>query len=177
MRIRTTDIFPRLFITVLILIVLEVLSTAFLPLFGVSKYMLSFNIIIVLFLGFKLENPYQALMIVVIQYFHALFTVEGWEVGTIAGVLICVTISYLRDVIHFTSYFVTFIVTELFMLLWFVITSSLLYLKLDSMVYIIEKFWRFLPESIVLAILAPFFFSLLDKVWGVHERGLIGDNA
>ncbi|OIQ16847.1 MAG: hypothetical protein BM556_14415 [Bacteriovorax sp. MedPE-SWde] len=177
MRIRSSEIVPRLFITILILIVLEVISSAFLPLFGINKYMIPFNVLIVLFLGFKLENPYLALMIVAVQYCHSLFTIEGWEIGTIAGVTICIVISYLRDVLHFTSSVVTIMVTQLFQILWFVIVSSLLYLKLGSFDYIVEKFWRFLPESIVLSLMAPFFFSVLDKVWGVHNEGLMGDNT
>ncbi len=175
MRIRSREIVPRLFITILILIVLEVISSAFLPLFGISKYMIPFNVLIVLFLGFKLENPYLALMIVVVQYFHSIFTIEGWEMGTISGVLICIIISYLRDILHFTSSIVTILVTQMFQFIWFVILSSLLYLKLGSFNYIVEKFWRFIPESIVISLVAPFFFSVLDKVWGVREEGLMGD--
>jgi uncharacterized membrane protein YvlD (DUF360 family) len=177
MRIRTSEIVPRLFITVLILLVLEVISSAFLPLFGINKYMIPFNVLIVLFLGFKLENPYLAVMIVVVQYFHSIFTIEGWEIGTIAGVLICVVISYLRDVLHFTSSVVTIMVTQLFQFLWFTIVSALLYMKLGSIDYIVDKFWRFLPESIVLSLMAPFFFSILDKVWGVRDEGLMGESA
>lgn len=177
MRIRSRDIVPRLFITVLMLIVLEVISSAFLPLFGINKYMIPFNVLIVLFLGFKLENPYLAIMILVVQYFHSLFTIEGWEMGTIAGVLICIVISYLRDILHFTSSIVTITVTQLFQCLWFVIISALLYLKLGSIDYIYEKLWRFLPESIVLSLMAPFFFSILDKIWGVRDEGLMGESA
>ncbi|EQC45705.1 hypothetical protein [Bacteriovorax sp. Seq25_V] len=177
MRIRSREIVPRLFITILILIVLEVMSSAFLPLFGISKYMIPFNVLIVLFLGFKLENPYLALMIVAVQYFHSIFTIEGWEMGTIAGVLICIIISYLRDILHFTSSIVTILVTQMFQFIWFVILSSLLYLKLGSFDYIVEKFWRFIPESIVISLVAPFFFSVLDKVWGVRDEGLMGDRS
>lgn len=176
MRIRSREIVPRLFITVLILIVLEVISSAFLPLFGVNKYMIPFNVLIVLFLGFKLENPYLAVMILVVQYFHSMFTIEGWEMGTIAGVIICIVISYLRDVLHFTSSIVTITVTQLFQVLWFIVISSLLYLKLGSFEYVVEKFWRFLPESIILSLMAPFFFSILDKVWGVRDEGLMGES-
>ena len=176
MRVGTVEILPRLFITVLILIVLEVLTSAFLPLFGLTRYMLPFNVLIVLFLGFKLENPYMALLILVVQYFHSLFTIEGWEMGTIAGVLICVVISYLRDVLHFTSSLITIVVTQIFQVLWFIIVSSLLYLKMDDTSYIIDKLWRFLPESIIISLLAPFFFSVFDKVWGVGNEGLMGES-
>lgn len=176
MKVKTLEAVPRLFITILILIVLEVIASAFLPLFGLVKYMIPFNVLIVLYLGFKVENPYIAVMIVFVQFFHSVFTIEGWEMGTIAGVLICVVISYLRDLLHFTSSIVTIFVTQMFQILWFVITSSLMYLKLDGMDFIFEKFWRFIPESIIISLLAPLFFAFFDKIWGVKDDGLMGDS-
>ena len=95
--------------------------------------------------------------------------------GTIAGVIICVIISYLRDLLHFSSSILTIITTQVFQFFWFIITSSLLYLKLSDFDYIIQKFWRFLPESIVLSLMAPLFFSLFDKVWRVRDEGLMGE--
>lgn len=174
MKIRTTDVVPRLFITILVLIVLEVISSAVLPLFSLNKYMLPFNVLIVLYLGFKLENPYLAVMIIVVQFFHSIFSIEGWEIGTIAGVLICVIISYLRDVLHFTNVVVTVFVTQIFQALWFVIVSFLLYIKIGNVQFIVEKFWKFIPESIVISILAPIFFTFFDKIWGVKDEGLMG---
>ncbi len=173
MRVRSLDILPSLFITILILFILEVLSTTILPLFGLMNYMIPFNVLIILFLGFKIESPYLALIIFAIQYSHSMFTIEGWEMGTIAGVMICIVISYLRDLLHFTSSIITIITTQMFQLLWFLVTSSLLYLKLSDTEYIIHKFWRFIPESIVISLLAPLFFSLLDKVWRVKDEGLM----
>lgn len=174
MKIRTTDVLPRLFITILVLIVLEVVTSAILPLFGLNRYMLPFNVLIVLYLGFKLENPYLAVMIICVQFFHSIFSIEGWEIGTIAGVLICVVISYLRDVLHFTNTVVTIFVTQIFQSLWFLIVSSLLYLKLGNVEFIIEKFWKFIPESVIISILAPMFFAFFDKIWGVKDEGLMG---
>ncbi|AYF43519.1 MULTISPECIES: hypothetical protein [Halobacteriovorax] len=175
--IKSSDIPIRLLITVLILIVLEVLASAFLPLFGLNKYMIPFNILIVLYVGFKLETPYLALIILSLQLVHSLFSIEGWEYGTIAGVLICIVIAYLRDLLHFTSSFITMLTTFIFQILWFLISSSLLYLKFDSFDYIVQKFWRFIPESIILSLLAPVFFSLLDKVWKTKGEGLMGSNV
>ncbi len=175
MRVNTVEILPSLFITILILFLLEVLSTSVLPLFGLVNYMIPFNVLIILFLGFKIESPYLAIMILCVQYAHSIFTIEGWEMGTIAGVLICIVISYLRDLLHFSSNLLTIVTTQLFQFLWFLVTSSLLYLKLGDFGYIIQKFWRFLPESIVLSLLAPFFFSFLDKVWRVRGEGLMAE--
>lgn len=164
-------------ITLLILIVLEILSTALLPMLGLTKYRIPFNVLLVLYLGFKIESPYTALMILTLQYTHSFFTIEGWEMGTIAGVLICITISYLKDLLHLSSSVITVLITQLFQFLWFFIVSALLYIREENFSYIIEKFWRFIPESIVISLLAPFFFSVLDVIWRSEGERALGDSV
>jgi len=171
------DIIVPLIITLLILIVLEIISTALLPALGVQKYIIPFNILIVLYLGFKLETPYLSVIILIVQYFHSFFSIEGWELGTIAGVFICIVISYLRDVLHFSSAIITIAVTQIFQLVWFFTVSFLFYLKTNSFSLIVEKMWRFIPESIVISLLAPFFFAILDRIWSTGGEGMLGDDA
>lgn len=160
-------------ITILILVVLEIISTAMIPMMGLTKYRIPFNILIVLYMGLKLETPYTSLLILALQYTHSFFSIEGWEMGTISGVLICIIISYLKDLLHLSSSLITILVTQMFQFVWFSIISVLLYIKDESFTYILEKFWRFLPESIVLSLLAPFFFGILDAIWrGEQDRSL-----
>lgn len=164
-------------ITLLILIVLEIFSTALVPMLGLTKYRIPFNILIILYLGFKLETPYTSLLIFILQYTHSFFSIEGWEMGTIAGVIICIVISYLKDLLHLSSSVITILVTQLFQSFWFVIVSTLLYLKEDNFSYIVEKFWRFLPESIVISLLAPFFFGILDVIWRAEGERSLGERV
>jgi len=177
MRAQLKDLIVPLIITSLILVVLEILGTAFLPLLGLNKYAVPFSILIVLFLGFKLETPYLAVMILIVQYFHSFFSIEGWEMATISGVVVCLIISYVRDLIHFTSPPMTMMVTQIFQFIWFIITALLIYIKQGTFDYVLVKFWRFLPESIVISLMAPFFFSVFDKIWKVDESGMLGDDA
>jgi hypothetical protein len=177
MKAQLKDLIIPLIITVLILIVLEILSTAFLPLLGLTKYTIPFSVLIVLFLGFKLDTPYLAIMILIMQFFHSFFSIEGWEMGTIAGVMVCLIISYVRDLIHFTSPPMTMMVTQIFQFIWFVVIATLIYMKQGTFDYVLIKFWRFLPESIVVSLMAPFFFSIFDKIWRVEDSGLLGDGA
>lgn len=164
-------------VTLMILIVFEILSTAFFPMIGLTKYRLPFNILIILYLGFKIENPFLAILIFILQYTHSFFSIEGWEMGTIAGVLICVVISYLKDLLHLSSSIMTIFVTEMFQLLWFVIVSTILYIKTDDLSYIVEKFWRFLPESIVISLVAPVLFAVLDVIWQSEQQSALGDSV
>ena len=88
-----------LFLTLIILILFEILTTAFFPALGIKNYRIPFNILIVLYMGFKVESPFIAIFIFVLQYFHSFFSVEGWEMGTIAGISICIIIGYFDNIL------------------------------------------------------------------------------
>lgn len=175
MKTQLKDLVIPLFLTLCLLLVLEIFATTVLPILGLQRYVIPFNILIVLFMGFKLQTPYLALLILIVQYFHHFFTVEGWEMGTVAGVLICLLISYLRDLIHFSSAAMTVFVTQIFQCVWFVIVSFLIYSKMGSMDFILDKFWRFIPESLIISLFAPFFFSVLEKFWRGSEEASLGE--
>lgn len=164
-------------ITCLILVVLEVFATTMLPVFGLLNYALSFHILIVLYMGFKLQTPYLAIFILFTQYVHSFFTIEGWEVGTIAGILTCILISYLRDLVHLTSSFLTIIVTFMFQLFWFLMVSMIIYLRSGNLTLLIEKFWRFLPECLILALISPLLFAFLDRIWKASSSGVLGEES
>jgi hypothetical protein len=36
---------------------------------------------------------------------------------------------------------------------------------MDDWAYVIEKFWRFIPESIILSLMSPLVFGILDFIW------------
>ena len=152
-------------LTILLLLFLEVLSTSLLPIIGFAKFKPPFHILIVIFFSFYFKNSYLAVMILVTQCIHSLFSIEGWAMGTVAGVLISMMISYIRELINLSSPVITVIVTQIAMLSWFIITSTLIYLQLDEINYVLEKFWRFLPESFLLSLISPIFFIFLERLW------------
>lgn len=164
-------------VTILILIVLEIFSTAFFPMIGLTKYRIPFNVLIVLYIGFKQNTPLTSILILILQYTHSFFSIEGWEMGTIAGILICIVISYLKDLLSFSSSILTILVTQMFQFLWFIIVSILFYIKEEELSFIIDKFWRFLPESILISLLAPFLFNILDVIWGSESNRYLSDGA
>lgn len=175
MKTQLNHMFVPLIKTVLLLIVLELITTAIFPMVGLENYRVPFNILFVLFLGLRLETPYLAVLIFVVQYFHSFFSVEGWEMGTIAGIVICIVVSYVRGMIHFSSWSMTMMITFVFQVLWFFVVSLLVYIQLGSFEYVFDKAWRFLPQSIVIALISPVFFYLLNRMWRVEDRGLLGD--
>lgn len=167
----------RLFVTLLILMVLETLASSLFPMLGMTRHRIPFNVLIVLYLTFKLRTPWLPLMVMAVQWFHSFFSVEGWEMGTIAGVLVAIVVSYLKDLLHFSSSVITIILTQLFQCLWLAIVMGLLALKGAESFYLVDKFWRFIPESLIVSFLSPIFFSILDKIWASGERGMLGDEG
>jgi hypothetical protein len=164
-------------LTVLSLVILNIASTTLLSLFGLSYYVIPFHILIILYLGFKIDTPYLPLMILFLEYVHSSFTAQGWEIGTIAGVIISISISYLREILHLNSFGMTVVIVQIFQFIWFLITSVIIYMRTDLFSIIIDRFWRFLPESIFISILAPILFIALDKIWIKKENSLLGDKG
>ena len=119
MKTNLKDIIFPLIKTILLLFFLELMTTAVFPMIGLVNYRIPFNILIVLYLGLRLETPYLAILILCVQYFHSFFSVEGWEMGTVTGIVICIIVSYIREMMHFSSWGMTIVITQLFQLLWF----------------------------------------------------------
>ncbi len=166
-----------LFKTVFLLIILEIIGTTFLPVIGLSNYKIPFNVMVVLFLGFKSDSPYLPIFIFVIQYSHSLFSVEGWAMGTIAGIMVCAIIRFLKELLHLSSVPMTILLTQVFQTVWFAIVSVLVYSKVDNFSYLTQKFYRFIPESLIMSIMAPLFFIILEKFWSGGEEGRLGDEV
>ncbi len=167
----------RMFVTILILIVLETLASSLFPMFGMIRYRVPFNVLIVLYITFKLRTPWIPVMVLTIQWIHSFYTVEGWEIGTIAGVFVAIVVSYVKDLMHFSSSAITIFLTQLFQCVWLAIVIGLLALKGAENFYLVDKFWRFIPESLIISLLSPFLFSILDKIWASSERGMLGDEG
>lgn len=169
MKYSALDLIQGIIKTSLLLILLEIVSTALLPALGLANLKLAFNVVIVLFLAFKLETPFLAFLILVLQYVHSIFSIEGWAIGTLVGIFISLSVRYLRDMLQFSSRLSTIVVVQIFQLVWFILISALLSIKLGDFSNFFVLFWNFVPESIFLSIISPFFFDLLDKVWKVND--------
>lgn len=158
--------------TSLLLICLEIFSTAALPALGLENIKLAFSVLIVLFMAFKLDTPFLAILILITQSVHSIFSVEGWAIGTLVGVVISLSVKYVRDLLNFSTAVSTMFVVQVFQLAWFAILSMLLSIKLGSFNFYFSLFWQFVPESILLSLLSPYFFKVLDLFWDVKKRGV-----
>lgn len=153
-----------------LLIVLEIFSTAFLPAIGIENVRLAFNVLIVLYLAFKIETPFLAFLILIVQYVHSAFSIEGWGIGTLVGIVVAMSVRYLRDLLQFSTAISTMVVVQIFQIAWFLMSAFLLSLKLGSFENFFFIFWKNVPASFVLTLMAPFFFKLLDNFWRTSDR-------
>lgn len=164
------DITIGLVKTLLLLLFTEIFTTAILPSLGILEFKPAFNVLIVLFLAFKLETPLLPFLILIIQYIHSAFSIEGWGAGTFTGVLVSISVRYLKDMLNFTSALSTIIVVQVFQLLWFIFISLMLSMKqghFDNFFgYIVSN----IPETIFLSLISHHFFKLLDNFWMVNKR-------
>lgn len=176
MKLKLKNAIPSLLITLVILIILEIITTAFFPALGVSVVRLPFHVLLVLYVAFKLDSPLISLIIFSIEYVHGFFSIEGWAIGTFTGVMIGIIISYLRDLIHFSTSLATILIIQLFQIVWFVITSFLIYLREDDYAFLIDRSWKFIPESVIISVLSPLLFIVLDKIWKLDKESMVGED-
>lgn len=158
------DVVPLL-ISCIFLVVFNVITTALFPAIGFERLRIPFYVLIILFMGFKLDTPFLGAFIFIVMYVHSFFTVEGWEIGTISGILTCSSIARLRNIIHLSGAGFVMGTVFVFQVVWFLISSVLFFVKLNSWSYLIDKFFIFIPESLILSVLSPLLFHLLDKIW------------
>ena len=165
---RLTETFLSLFLTVLLLMALEVICTALIPAFGFYHFLLPFNVLFILFLAFRVNSPFLPVFILIIQIFHSVFSVESLAHGTLSGITICLFISYVKSIIEFTTVISTIVITFMAMIVWYVITSVFLYISLGDLDFILNRFWSSLPEYFVISLISPFFFGILGRIWKLN---------
>ena len=156
--------------TAALLVILEIFSTAIFPALGLDDFKPSFNVLIILYLAFKLEVPFLPFLILSFQYIHSAFSIEGWASGTIAGIIIAMSVRYVKDMLNFSSAISTIIVVQIFQIAWFLIMAIILTLKIGDFSHFLSVFVKYIPESIFLSIISHHFFILLDRFWQVDKN-------
>ena len=157
------------FFTVAILIVLEIFASSILPSLGWIDYKLNFNVLIVLFLAFRFTSPLFPWIVVALQLIHAVFSVDGWALGTLVGIVLSIVVVYVKEILQFSSFLLTIITVQVFQIAWYVLSFTLICLKLGSFEKFGLYFWNSFWGSVLLSLMSPFFFKFLDKVWAIED--------
>ncbi|MBT6324579.1 MAG: hypothetical protein HOJ35_01300 [Bdellovibrionales bacterium] len=174
MKIKFNQLIIGIIITLIILFIFEVVLSTFLPILGLGRYILPINVLIILYLSFELDTPLLSVLIFLVQYTHSIFSVEEWAIGTIAGVIIGFIVSFLRDLLRLSTPLITIVIVQIFQIIWFIITSFLNYMQTNDFNLILSKLWLFIPESLIISILSPLFFFVLNKIWRVNSSSMVG---
>jgi hypothetical protein len=154
-------------ITLTLLLLLEVVTSTVLPVMGWKEYRLTFNVLIILFLAIRMDSPLVPWLIMGLQIIHSIFSIEGWALGTLAGLIVLISANYLKEVLHLTTAFMTMFTVQLFQFIWYLTVTLVICLKISDF----DKFglilWSFVPGSILLSLVSPLLFWFLDTVWKV----------
>jgi hypothetical protein len=158
-------------ITVALLIGLEIVTSTIMPVFGWKEYRLTFNVLIILFLAIRMDSPGVPWMILGLQMIHSIFSIEGWALGTLAGIIVMLSANYLKELLHLTTAFMTMLVVQFFQVIWFITVTLVICLKIGDF----EKFGliagSFIPGSIFLSLISPILFWMLSLIWKVPSQG------
>lgn len=157
-------------ITLGLLVALEIATSALLPAMGWREARLAFNVVIILFMAIRVSSPLLPWFVMLLQLVHSAFSVEGWALGTLAGIFVAVTAGYLKEILQFSSAIATIIIVQIFQVLWYLLTVSVICLKLGSFEKFGLLFWNALPASFVLSLVSPILFGILGKVWEADDE-------
>jgi len=171
MRMRLSQILISFGITLGLLIGLEIVTSTILPVMGWKEYRLTFNVLLILFLAIRLDSPLVPWMIMGLQVVHSIFSIEGWAVGTLAGLIVMLSANYLKELLHLTTAIMTMITVQFFQLIWYLTVTLTICLKISDF----EKFpmilWSFIPGSILLSFISPVIFWILSLIWRTQSEG------
>ena len=169
MRMRLSDIIVAFLMTLALLLGFEVITATLLPAIGWNEFRLTFHVLIIIFLAIRLESPLTPWMILILQFVHSAFSIEGWAIGTLSGLAILVSANYLKDLLQLTSALMTMITVQLFQIIWFLTVTCIICLKISDFSKFMMILWSFIPGSILLSIISPLIFWLLGRIWRSSE--------
>ncbi len=171
MKMRLSQVLISFALTMALLIGFEVITSTLLPVLGWMEYRLTFNVLIILFLAIRLDSPLVPWMILGLQLVHSAFSIEGWALGTLAGIIVMISANYLKELLQLSTAIMTMLTVQLFQIIWFVTVTLIICLKISNF----DKFgmimWSFIPGSILLSLISPILFWLLRSIWRVPTHG------
>ena len=171
MKMKFSQILISFLITLALLIGLEIVTSTLLPAMGWKEYRLTFNVLLILFLAIRMDTPIVPWLILGLQMVHSIFSIEGWALGTLAGLIVMMSANYLKEVLHLTTAFMTMLTVQLFQVIWYVTVTLIICLKISDF----DKFglilWSFIPGSILLSLISPILFWMLGMIWRVPSAG------
>ncbi|MGE3609986.1 MAG: hypothetical protein AB7I27_10405 [Bacteriovoracaceae bacterium] len=170
MKMRLSQMLISFAITLASLIGFEIITSTLLPAMGWNEYRLTFNVLIILFLAIRLDSPGVPWMILGLQIIHSIFSVEGWALGTFAGIIVMLSANYLKELLQLTTAAMTMVTVQLFQFIWYLTVTVVICLKISNFENFGMILWSFVPGSILLSLISPVLFWLLGLIWRVPSE-------
>lgn len=162
---RIKDYIWMMFKTLFLVFILDFFSSSLFPTFQQTYFFPSFHILIIVFFSFFQPAERIPFLVLITASFHSIFTIEGWAVGTITGLIVANILVLIKDTIQFSSFIATFLMVYAIQVFWSLILGTLLSIKLENW-YILKSYLSFsLVQGIILGIVALPIFKLLEKIW------------
>lgn len=171
MKMRFSQMLISFALTLALLVGLEIVTATLLPALGWNEYRLTFNVLIILYLAIRLDSPAVPWMIMGLQVMHSVFSIEGWALGTMAGLIVMLSANYLKEVLQLTTAFMTMITVQLFQFIWCLTVTLVICLKISDFSKFGLILWSFIPGSVLLSLISPFLFWVLTQIWRVPSQG------
>ncbi len=151
--------------TLIIVFIFDFLSSSFFPTFQKTYFFPSFHILILIYFAFFQPAARLPFLVLMVESFHSIFTVEGWALGTLTGCIIVNILVLVKDTIQFSSFVATFFLVYVVQILWSVTSGLFLSIKLENWMILKSYFQFSLVQGIILGLVALPFFKLLEKIW------------
>ena len=83
-----------------LMVVFEVITSSLLPAIGWFEYRIALNVLVILFMAIRLNAPILPWLIMILQFVHSAFSIEGWALGTLAGIIVMIAANYLKELLQ-----------------------------------------------------------------------------
>lgn len=155
--------------TLIVVFIFDFLSSSFFPTFQQTYFFPSFHILILIYFAFFQPAERLPFLVLIVESFHSIFTVEGWALGTLTGCIVANILVLVKDTIQFSSFIATFFLVYAVQILSSVLTGIFLSLKFENWMVLKSYFQFSLVQGIVLGLFALPLFKVLEKIWDKED--------
>ena len=151
--------------TILFFMSLEIISRTTIPALGFTNLLFPVHIIFIIFCGLHFNNPFLPFCILFIHILHNIFSVESWSYGTINGIVICLEINLLKNILNISAKTFIFMISVISTISWYLFNAIFIYIQSKNIIFSTQYIWNSIIEIIIITALAPFLLNVLNRIW------------
>ncbi len=169
MRYTLSDFSFRFFLTVLLLLLLEIIGATVLPSLFSYHYRFFFLGVVCIYMALEIPSSLQPYTLLILCWVHSIFSVEGWAINCLIALVLMVILSVIKDLIQLSTYFskVFFYFVGLFF--WDLLRVIIISLKSNAFDGFLVLITDDLIANLILALITPFLLLPLTGIWKVYK--------